>query len=117
MGPHRLKKGAVCCDDRARAHGDGERQVERVVGRMVYDDTDLQRQVMEAHTRSWGRFDLRAEQGQPLPSFVRREQFSAHLQPQDIGRFVQPKSLGQAGPARYERVPLPDGCRAPAESI
>src|SRR5262249_19576874 len=74
MGPHRLKKRAVCRHDRARDHGDGERQVERVVGRMVDDDTDLQRQVMEAHMRGWGRFDLRAEQGQPLPGFVWREQ-------------------------------------------
>ena len=41
--------------------------------------------------RGWGRFDLRAEQGQTLPSFVRREQLSAHLQPEDIGRFVQPE--------------------------
>src|SRR6516162_9295352 len=91
MGPYGLKKGAVCRDDRARAHGDGERQVERVVGRMVYDDTNLQRQVMEAHMRGWSRFHLRAEQRQPLPGFVWREQLSAHLQPQDIGCFVQPE--------------------------
>jgi len=41
--------------------------------------------------RGWGRFDLRPEQGQPFPSFVRREQLSAHLQPQDMGRLVQPE--------------------------
>ena len=91
MGPYGPKKGAVRRDDRARAHGDGEREVHRVVGRMVDGDADVQRQVVEAHVRGWGRFDLRAEQGQPLSSFVGREPLSAHLQPQDIGRLVQPE--------------------------
>ena len=55
--------------------------------------------------RGWGRFDPRAEQGQSFPSFFRREQLSAHLQPQDIGRLVQPEVWDkQVGLAPNERL-------------
>jgi len=55
--------------------------------------------------RGWGRFDQRPKQGQPFPSFVRREQLSAHLQPQDIGRLVQPEVWDkQVGLAPSERL-------------
>ena len=55
--------------------------------------------------RGWGRFDPRAEQGQSFPSFVRREQLSARLQPQDIGRLVQPEVWDkQVGLAPNERL-------------
>ena len=55
--------------------------------------------------RGWGRFDPRAEQGQSFPSFVRREQLSARLQPQDIGRLVQPEVWDkQVGLAPSERL-------------
>ena len=58
---------------------------------MIDGDTDVQHQVVKAHIRRRGRFDLGAEQDQPLPGFAGCQQLLAHLQPQDSGRLVQPE--------------------------
>jgi hypothetical protein len=58
---------------------------------MIGGDADIQRYFVEAHIGGRRRFDLGPEQRQTLASFIGREQFSPHLQLEDVGRLVQPE--------------------------
>jgi len=58
---------------------------------MVDRDTDIERYLMEPHPDGGRRFDLGAEQRQSLSGFLRREQLSPHLEPQHVGRLVEPE--------------------------
>jgi hypothetical protein len=91
MGSHVADKRAVRYHYTRRPRGDGESQIQGIVCRMVDGHADLQSDVMEVHIRCRCRRDLGSQQSKAFSRLAGRQQFSAYLKPEDVGRLTQPE--------------------------
>jgi len=89
--PHGRHERAVSRDYFFGPYSHGEGDVKRIVGAVIDDEADLHCQIVQFRACRGSRRHLSAQKTEDFMRFIRREQFSAHLQPQDVACFVQPE--------------------------
>jgi hypothetical protein len=91
MAPHVSDKRSIRYHDPPCPRRNSEGEIQRVIRGMTGGNGDLEGKLMQAHRRGRRRLEQRPKQSQTFPSFIRRKQLPADLNPKNVGCLTEPE--------------------------